>query len=56
MPDVMSVAVSVVRMTSMLVAVLYRGSLRVGVVTVVCRLFSRRVSWSRWFGVRRRRS
>ena len=37
-PDVMCVSVSVVRMTSMSVFVLWCGSYRVGVVMVVCRL------------------
>ena len=37
-PDVMCVVVSVVRMTSMSVPVLWCGSYRVGVVIVVCRL------------------
>ena len=39
-PDVTVVSVSVVRMTSMRVAVWWTGSYRVGVVTVVWRLFS----------------
>ena len=50
-PAVVATSVSVVSMTSMSVAVpMWVSSYRVGVVMVVCRLFSMSSAWNGWVG------